>query len=97
MRTASMMVRKSWVEIVICCGGGVEVLDSATSVGVVLGVEGPEKTEGSESSGTGARRGGTGIEGAGALGSPICSTGRGCSLVGISVASWSSTGPGGGR
>ena len=31
------MVRKSRVEIVIYCGGGVEVLGQATFVGVVLG------------------------------------------------------------
>ena len=47
VRTASMMVIKSWVEIVICCGGGAEVLDAATSVGAVLGARGPKKTEGS--------------------------------------------------
>ena len=40
-QTASMMARKSRVDIVICCGGGVEVLGPATSIGaVVLGVEG---------------------------------------------------------
>ena len=37
VRTASMMVRKSQVEIVICYGGGALVLDAATSVGVILG------------------------------------------------------------
>ena len=35
VRTASMMVRKSWVEIVIYYEGGAEVLGPATSVGVV--------------------------------------------------------------
>ena len=37
MRTSSMMVKKSGVEIVICCGGGAEVLSTALSGGVVLG------------------------------------------------------------
>ena len=37
VRTASMMVRKSRVEIVICCGGGAEVLAAAPSGGAVLG------------------------------------------------------------
>ena len=36
VRTASMMVKKSWVEIVICCGGGAEVLAAAPSVGAIL-------------------------------------------------------------
>ena len=40
MQTASMMVIKSRVEIVIYCGGGAEVLGPETSVGVVLGAEG---------------------------------------------------------
>ena len=31
-RTASMMDRKSRVDIVICCGGGAEVLGPATSI-----------------------------------------------------------------
>ena len=40
-RTASMMARKSRVEMVICCGSDAEVLTSATSAGaVVLGAEG---------------------------------------------------------
>ena len=30
--TASIMARKSWVEMVICCGGGAEELGSAKSV-----------------------------------------------------------------
>ena len=54
MQTTSMMVRKSRVEIVICCGGGAEVLDAATSVGAILGAGGPEKTEGSGAGGIGA-------------------------------------------
>ena len=37
MRIASMMVRKSRVEIVKCYGGGTEVLDATTFVGAVLG------------------------------------------------------------
>ena len=40
LRTASMMARKSQVEIEIYCGGGAVVLGPVTSVGaVVLGVE----------------------------------------------------------
>ena len=66
VRTASMMVRKSRVEIVICCGGGVEVLVAAPSVGAILGAGGPEKTEGSVASGTGAGGGGAGTKGVGA-------------------------------
>ena len=37
VRTASMMVRKSRVEIIICCGGGAEVLAATPSRGAVLG------------------------------------------------------------
>ena len=44
MRIASMMVRKSRVEIVICCGGGAEELDAAASVRAVLGARILEKT-----------------------------------------------------
>ena len=66
VRTTSMMVRKSRVEIVICCGGDVEVLDAAKSEGAILGVGGPEKTEGSGAGGTGAEGGGVSTEGAGA-------------------------------
>ena len=47
VQTASMMVKKSRVEIVIYCGGGVEVLGPITSIGVVLGVESPGEREGS--------------------------------------------------
>ena len=40
-QTASMMARKSRVEMVICCGGDVEVLGPTTFAGaVVLGAEG---------------------------------------------------------
>ena len=66
MRTASMMVRKSRVEIVICCGGGVEELYASTSIGAVLGAGGPEKTKGSGAGGTGAGGGDSGTEGDGA-------------------------------
>ena len=46
VRIASMMARKSRVDIEICCGGGVVVLDPPTSVGaVVRGVEGFGGTE----------------------------------------------------
>ena len=36
VRTASMMARKSRVDIEICCGGSVVVLGPATSVGAVV-------------------------------------------------------------
>ena len=42
-----MMVRKSRVEMVICCGGGEEVLAATPSIGAVLEAGGLEKTEGS--------------------------------------------------
>ena len=45
MRTKSMMVKKSRVEIVIYCEGSAEVLGPATSVGVVLRAEGSGGTE----------------------------------------------------
>ena len=54
VRTASMMVRKSQVEIVICYGGGAEVLIAAPSRGAVLGSWGPKKIEGCGADGTGA-------------------------------------------
>ena len=66
VRTASMMFKKSRVEIVICCGGGAEVLPAAPSVGAVLGPWGPKKTEGSGASGTGAEGGDAGTEAVGA-------------------------------
>ena len=59
-----MIVKKSRVEIVICCGGSVEVLDAVTSVGAVLGAGGREKTEGSGAGSIGAIGGGSGTEGA---------------------------------
>ena len=34
-RTASMMARKSRVEMVICCGGDAKVLSPSTSIGAV--------------------------------------------------------------
>ena len=46
VRTASMMVRKSRVEIVICCGGGAEVLAAAPFVRAVLGSGGDAEIEG---------------------------------------------------
>ena len=64
VQTASMMVRKSQVEIVICCGGGTEVLTAAPFVGAVLGSWGPEKTEGRGVGGTGAEGGEAETEGA---------------------------------
>ena len=36
VRTASMMARKSQVDIEICYGGGVVVLGPATSIGAVV-------------------------------------------------------------
>ena len=46
VRTASMMVRKSRVDIEICYGGGAVVLGPATSIGaMVLGVKGLGGTE----------------------------------------------------
>ena len=62
VRTASMMVRKSRVEIVICCGGGAEVLSAAPSEGAVLGPWGFEKTEGSGANCTGAGGGEAGTD-----------------------------------
>ena len=41
-----MTTRKSRVDIVICCGGGAEVLGPAISIGVVvLGAEGSGRAE----------------------------------------------------
>ena len=64
VRIASMMVRKSQVEIVICFGGGAEVLTATPSVGAVLKPWGLEKTEGSRAGSTGAGGGDSGTEGA---------------------------------
>ena len=66
VRTASMKVRKLRMEIVICCGGGAEVLAAAPSGGEVLGPWGPKKTEGSGADGTGSGGGEAGTEGTGA-------------------------------
>ena len=54
MRTTSMMVRKSRVELVIYCGGGLDVLGPTTYVGVVLGEEGFGGAEGTGAVGKGA-------------------------------------------
>ena len=86
VRTTSMMVRKSRVKIVICCGGGAEVLATTPSGGAILGPWGHEKTEGSGADGTGSGGGEADTEGAGARGSPKCSTRGGCSSAGISAA-----------
>ena len=56
VQTASMMVKKSRVEIVIYCGGGANVLGLATSIGVVLEVEG---LGGAEDAGAGTKDVGT--------------------------------------
>ena len=65
-RTASMMARKSRVEMVICCGGDAKVLGPATSAGaVVLGAEGSE-----------------GAEDAGVMGNGVVVTGAGTEDVG---------------
>ena len=55
VRTASMMVRKSRVKIMICCGGGAEVLGPAASIGVVLGAAGSRGAEDAGEVGNGAR------------------------------------------
>ena len=56
VRNASMMTRKSRVDIGICCGGGAKVLGQATFVGaVVLGAEGSEGAEDARAVGNGAR------------------------------------------
>ena len=48
VRTASMMVRKSRVEIVICYGGGAEVLTAAPSVGWYWGQGGLKRQRAAE-------------------------------------------------
>ena len=61
-QTASMMARKSRVDIVICCRGGVEVLGPTTSIeAVVLGVEGFRGVEdvGAVGNGVGTKDAGT--------------------------------------
>ena len=65
-RTASMMARKSRVEMVICCGGDTEVLGPVTSAGaVVLGAEGSGGTEEAGVVGNGVVVAGAGTEDAG--------------------------------
>ena len=64
----SMMVRKSWVEIVIYYRCGAEVLGPTTSLGMVLGAESPGETEDSGASGTGAMVAGAGGRDAGTEG-----------------------------
>ena len=54
VRIASMIVRKSRVEIMIYCEGGAEVLGPSTSVGVVLGTEGSGGAEEAGAVGKGA-------------------------------------------
>ena len=54
VRTASMMVRKSRVEIVIYCRGGADVLGLAAYVGVVLKAEGSRGVEDAGVAGKGA-------------------------------------------
>ena len=66
VRTASMMVKKLRVEILICCGGGAEVPTSTPSGGAVLGPWGPKKTEGSGADDTEAGGGEPRTEGGGA-------------------------------
>ena len=103
VRTASMIVRKSLVEMVMYCYGGAEVLGPAISERAVgMGAEDFEGIEGTGARGTGAVVGGAGgtdagTEGAGAGGSSVCSAIGGRSSSGISAARWSSAGPGGGR
>ena len=92
-RTASMLARKSRVDIVICCGCGTEVLGPATFAGaVVLGVEGLGGVEDA-----GAVGNGVGTEDAGIGASLVCNAGGGYSYVGKSAAGWSSAGFRGGR
>ena len=65
-RTASMMTRKSRVEMVICCGGDTEVLGRATSAGaVVLGAEGSRGAEDAGAVGNGVVVAGAGTDDAG--------------------------------
>ena len=63
VRTASMMARKSRVEMVICCGGDAEVLGPATSAGAaVLGAEGSGGAKEAGDVGNGVVVAGAGIE-----------------------------------
>ena len=92
-QTASMIARKSRVDIVICCGRGTEVLGPATSAGVVvLGAEGSGGVEDAGVMGNGA-----GTEDDGTGGSSVCTAGGGYSSTRKSAAGWSSAGSTGGR
>ena len=63
VRTASMMTRKSRVDIEIYCRGGVVVLGPTTSAGaVVLGAEGSGGAEDAGAIGNGVVEAGDGIE-----------------------------------
>ena len=65
--TASMMARKSRVEMVICCGGDAEVLSLTTSAGaMVLGAGGSGGGEEAGAMGNGVVVDGAGTEDAGA-------------------------------
>ena len=65
-QTASMMARKSRVEMVICFGGDAEVLGPVTSVGaLVLGAEGFGGEEDARAVGNGVVEAGAGTEDAG--------------------------------
>ena len=58
-----MITRKSGVDIVICCGGGVEVLGPTTSAGaMILGTKGSEGAEDAGAEGGGVVEAGAGAE-----------------------------------
>ena len=101
VRTASMIVRKSLVERVMYCGGGVEVLDPAISdraVGMGPEVSGEVKGIGATGAVVGGAEGiGGGTDEAGARGSPVCSAIGDRSPCGLSSAVSSSSDPRGGR
>ena len=66
VRNASMMARKSQVDIEICCDGGAVMLGQTTSVGaVVLGAEGFGGAEDAGAVGNGALVAGAGTKDAG--------------------------------
>ena len=72
-QTASMMARKSRVDIVICCGGGAKMLRPTTSSGaMVLGARGSRCAEDA-----GVVGNGVGTEDAGTGGSSVCIAGGG--------------------
>ena len=106
---ASMMARKSRVDIMICCGGGVKVLGPVTSAGAVVlrawGFRGVENA-GAVVLGAGGFGGtedagvvGNGVrtEDAGIGGSSVCTAGGGCYFPRKSAAGWSFAGSEGGR